>query len=88
MASSAVTSKLGQLEATASTQQRTEEYDGVLQSIISEPANQAENLVAYAQSITSDNIGVINSRPLLSSFVERFRDIADNDVKIEAGYVY
>ncbi|KAF2161802.1 hypothetical protein M409DRAFT_69600 [Zasmidium cellare ATCC 36951] len=85
MASSAVTSKLGQLEATASTQQRTEEYAGVLQSIISEPSNQAENLVAFVQSITSDSVGVINSRPLLSLFVERFRDLADNDVKIEAG---
>lgn len=85
MASGSITSKLSQLEG-SSAQNRSEEYENILSSICASNDNLAENLVAYVQSITSDNIGVINSRPLLSSFVQRFRSLSNNDVKIEAGY--
>lgn len=86
MASSNVISKLKQLES-SSAQSRTEEYENILSSICASNDDLAENLVAYVHSITSDNIGVINSRPLLSSFVQKFRGISNNDVKLEAGYI-
>ena len=85
MASSSITSKLAQLES-SSAQNRTEEYENILSSICASNDNLAENLVAYVQSITSDSIGVINSRPLLSTFVHKFSGIGNKDVKIEVGY--
>jgi COP9 signalosome complex subunit 4 len=80
-----VTSQLQQLQ-NASATQRPEGYNNLLDSIIAKNEDLGSNLVAYVQSITSDNIGVISSRPLLTSFVTRFRTISDNDTKIEAGY--
>lgn len=85
MASSELSAKLSQLEAGTANQQRADEYSSVLESIIANGSNTENNLVAYVQSITSDNIGVIHSRPLLAAFVERFRDLEDNDLKINAG---
>ncbi|CAK4032571.1 COP9 signalosome complex subunit 4 [Lecanosticta acicola] len=84
MASSSVASRLSELEG-APTQQRAAEYNSVLQGIIAEAENSENNLIAYVQSTTSDSIGVINSRPLLSAFIEQYRQIPDNDVKISAG---
>jgi COP9 signalosome complex subunit 4 len=68
--------------------QRSDGYNNLLDSIIAKNDGLGPNLVAYVQSITSDNIGVISSRPLLTSFVTRFCTISDNDVKIEAGYAH
>lgn len=84
MASSNVASKLSALEG-APAQQRTEEYNKVLQGITSETENIENNLIAYFQAIIADNIGVINSRPLLSAFIEQYRQIPDNDVKTTVG---
>ena len=85
MASSEVTSQLGQAE-TASPSQRSDAYASILSKIINQGGtNLAANIVAYVQSILSDNIGVIHSRPLLSAFVEQYRNLANNEAKIEAG---
>ena len=86
-ASGDVVSKLQQLENSPPTAQRAEAYNSTLSEIINSfsGSDLAANLVAYVRSILSDNIGVIASRPLLSAFVEQYRNLQDNDVKIEAG---
>lgn len=86
-ASGDVASKLQQLENTPANPQRAEAYNSTLNDIINSFSGSelAENLVAYVRSILSDNVGVIASRPLLSAFVERFRNLKDNDVRIESG---
>jgi COP9 signalosome complex subunit 4 len=86
-ASGDVVTKLKQLENSPPTAQRAEAYNDTLSEIIKSfsGSDLAANLVAYVQSILSDNIGVIASRPLLSAFVEQYRNLEDNDVKVEAG---
>lgn len=76
-------SQLAQLEA-VSGPERTQGYDDLLKKILAS-GDVADNLVAYAQSITSDAVGVISSRPLLSAFVAQFRAYDGNDVKLDAG---
>ena len=87
MASSEVTAQLSSLESTSNPQQRSEGYTQALETIISSFTSNdlSANLIAYVQSILSDSIGVIHSRPLLSNFVTKFKGLADNDVKISAG---
>lgn len=75
--------QLSKLEG-ASGAERTQGYTDLLKQIVN-GSNVADDLVTYVQSITSDNVGVINSRPLLSTFVEQFRALPDNNVKLEAG---
>lgn len=85
MASTEVTSQLGQLENAANSQQRSEGYNKLLNSIVANNDNLSANLIAYVRSIISDSIGVIHSRPLLSAFVEQFKKLSDNDAQIEVG---
>ncbi|KAK5174427.1 uncharacterized protein LTR77_001507 [Saxophila tyrrhenica] len=87
MASPDVTTQLAQLEASSNPPQRSEGYSQMLDNILSTFTSNdlSANLTAYVQSILSDSIGVIHSRPLLSSFVEKYKSISDNEVKIEAG---
>lgn len=83
-----VVSQLQQLEtASANPSQRSEAYNGILGQITSSFTGDdlAANLVAYVSSILSDNVGVIHSRPLLSNFVDVFRKLEDNNVKLTAG---
>ncbi|KAK4957063.1 hypothetical protein LTR10_005021 [Elasticomyces elasticus] len=84
MASPEITQQLSQAESNSS--QRSDNYSAILQKIITGGgSNLAANIVAYVQSILSDNIGVIHSRPLLSAFVEQYRNLSNNEAKIEAG---
>ncbi|KAK4892502.1 hypothetical protein LTR27_008966 [Elasticomyces elasticus] len=84
MASTEITQQLSQAESNSS--QRSDNYSAILQKIITGGgSNLAANIVAYVQSILSDNIGVIHSRPLLSAFVEQYRNLSNNEAKIEAG---
>lgn len=87
MAAPQVQSKLSQLEASSNPQQRQEAYTSALRNIITtfSSSDLSANLIAYVQSILSDSIGVIHSRPLLSDFIEQYRSLSNNDVKIEAG---
>lgn len=67
-------------------QQRAEAFNGILQSIGRTSGEElSAYLVAYVTSILSENIGVIHSRSLLATFVEQYKQIQDNDIKIEAG---
>lgn len=68
----------------ASGNERVQGYATILQQIVTSADNMVPNLVAYIQSITSDHVGVINSRPLLSAFVEQFRTLS-TEVKLEVG---
>ena len=87
MASPEVTSQLSKLETTSNPQQRSDGYNAALQNVLTSFSGNdlSANLIAYVQSILSDSIGVIHSRPLLSAFVEQYKNVTDNDVKIEAG---
>ncbi len=87
MASPEITSQLSQLETTTNTQQRAEKYTASLRKILESFSNDdlSANIIAYVQSILSDSIGVIYCRPLLSDFIEVYRDLSDNNVKIETG---
>jgi COP9 signalosome complex subunit 4 len=78
-----ISSQLSKLEG-ASAAERSQGYNALLQQIVSGDCV-GDDLVAYVQSITSDSVGVINSRPLLSAFVEQFRALQNNEVKLEAG---
>lgn len=93
MASPQVTSQLQVLESAHNDNHAFLGYNNLLAGIISKDATIVgnddnrlpANLAAYVQSIISDHIGVIHSRPLLSAFVEQFRTITDDDAKLEAG---
>jgi COP9 signalosome complex subunit 4 len=76
-------SELATLEASGG--DRAAEYNNVLQRIMATTDNLEDNMVRYVQSITSDSTGVIQSRPLLSAFIEQFRALPNNDAKTEAG---
>ncbi|OQO06270.1 hypothetical protein B0A48_08858 [Cryoendolithus antarcticus] len=82
-----VASQLHKLETSSqSPQQRAEAYTNILHSIITSFTDDdlSASLVAYVDSILSDSIGVIHSRPLLSTFLERFATLS-NETKIAAG---
>jgi COP9 signalosome complex subunit 4 len=79
-----ISADLSALES-ATGHQRSAGYNDLLKRIVSSDQDLENNLVRYVQSITSDNVGVIVSRPLLSAFVEQFRALTDNSLKIEAG---
>ncbi|KAF1346989.1 COP9 signalosome-like protein complex subunit 4 [Delphinella strobiligena] len=49
------------------------------------PDTLAPNLIAYVESILGDNVGIVASRPLLGSFVDKFGTIKNPDIKIEVG---
>ncbi|KAK0834025.1 hypothetical protein LTR73_001788 [Friedmanniomyces endolithicus] len=84
MASSNITGELSQAQS-ASPSQRSATYSSILSKVINEGGSTlAANIVAYVQSILSDNIGVIHSRPLLSAFVEQYRNLSNNEAKIKA----
>ncbi|KAK6424133.1 hypothetical protein LTR95_016421 [Oleoguttula sp. CCFEE 5521] len=83
-----VASQLHKLETSSqSPQQRADAYKTTLDTIIissSTDGDLSPNLIAYVNSILSDSIGVIHSRPLLSTFLERFATLS-NDTKVAAG---
>jgi COP9 signalosome complex subunit 4 len=87
MASPEVITQLSTLESSANPQQRSEGYTRALDTILSNFSGNdlSANLTAYVESILSDSIGVIHSRPLLSAFVDKYKTIEDNEVKITAG---
>ncbi|KAL1297591.1 hypothetical protein AAFC00_006153 [Neodothiora populina] len=81
-----VTDRLLALED-APASKRQAGYEELLDKIISTspPEQLAADLIAYAESILGDNVGIVASRPLLASFVDRFRTVSDSEVKIEVG---
>ncbi|KAK7531044.1 hypothetical protein IWX49DRAFT_562973 [Phyllosticta citricarpa] len=86
LASAEVTEALKELES-PSASSKTSGYNELLNRIIdtSTPDTLAPNLIAYLESVLGDTLNQISSKPLLISFVEKFRDIQDPDVKIEVG---
>lgn len=87
MASPEVVAQLSALESNYNAPQRAEAYTNAIQQILasSSPDQVPENLTAYAQSILSENIGVINSRPLLTDFINRIRKLESTATQIEIG---
>lgn len=86
LASSQVNERLLELED-APVSKRTQGYSELLNHITSTstPDTLATNLIAYVESVLGDSVGIVASRPLLASFVEKLRQIQDPDVRIEVG---
>lgn len=84
MASADVTAKLQQIESSSD---KPSAYNELLNRIIKTSTLDTlpANLIAYVQSILSDSISIVVSRPLLANFVQRFGQIEDPDVKVEVG---
>lgn len=86
LASAEVTAALQELESSAAAS-KAAGYNELLAKIIETSASDtlAPNLIAYVESLLGDTLGIVASRPLLASFVLRFRDLKDADVKVEVG---
>lgn len=84
MTSSQVNSALQEIQA-ASVGDKPSRYSVLLQQITASSSNLAADLNAYSRTLLDDNLGVVVLRPLVSNFVEQFRNIKDPEVKIEVG---
>ncbi|KAK7191883.1 hypothetical protein DPSP01_011359 [Paraphaeosphaeria sporulosa] len=84
MASSQVDSALQEIQA-APVGDKPSRYSALLQQITASSSNLAADLNAYSRTLLDDNLGVVVLRPLVSHFVEQFRNIKDPEVKIEVG---
>jgi COP9 signalosome complex subunit 4 len=86
MASDEVSSRLLEIEDASATK-KTAAYNDLLSKILSAspPDTLAANLIAYVESLLGDSLGIVASRPLLSSFVSQFRGVQDPEVKVEVG---
>ncbi|KAF2442031.1 COP9 signalosome-like protein complex subunit 4 [Karstenula rhodostoma CBS 690.94] len=84
MASPQVNSALQEIQA-ASVGDKPSQYSTLLQQITASSNNLASDLNAYSRTLLDDNLGVVVLRPLVSNFVEQFRNIKDPEVKIEVG---
>jgi COP9 signalosome complex subunit 4 len=84
MASDEVSAALLSIED-SSASKKAPAYNNLLTKILSTPKNLAANLIAYVESLLGDSLGIVASRPLLSSFVAQFRTVQNAEVKIEVG---
>lgn len=86
LGSADVTERLLSLED-APVSKKASGYEELLDNIITSslPDTLAPNLIAYVESILGDNVGIVASRPLLGSFVDKFGTIQNPDIKIEVG---
>jgi COP9 signalosome complex subunit 4 len=90
MASPEIRSQLNSLELSSVSQaDKATAFTSLLHSIIStSPPNQlAQNLTAFIDTVLSDNVGVVVSRPVLSECVAAIRNIEPVEIK-KAVYVY
>jgi COP9 signalosome complex subunit 4 len=88
MASSEVTAAIQSLEASSSSSaNRSSEYSQLLDKILASPDSPsvAADLIAYVQSVLSDSLGIVASRPILSAFVQRFKEIQNAELQVEVG---
>ena len=81
-----VTDRLLALEDAPASKKATG-YNQLLDTIIasSTPDKLPVDLIAYVESILGDNVGIVASRPLLATFVDKFAAVSDPDVKIQVG---
>jgi len=84
MASPQVSSALQEVQA-ASVTDKPSLYSNLLHQITTSSQNLAADLNAYTRTLLDDNLGVVVLRPLVSNFVEQFRNLKDPEVKIEVG---
>lgn len=86
LASAQVTDALLALED-APAAKKSAGYNELLDKVLSSstPDELPANLVAYVQSILGDSVGIVASRPLLASFVDKLQSLSDADVKIQVG---
>ncbi|MCJ1297685.1 COP9 signalosome complex subunit 4 [Hypocenomyce scalaris] len=88
MASSDITSALANLESPSTPQQnKPSGYSKLLHQILASPTPQrlSSNLAAFIDSLLGEGLGIVAARPLLGSFVEALKTIANAETKIQAG---
>ncbi len=86
LASMEVKAALETLEA-SSAPNKTASYNELLERILNRSKREelASNLTAYVESLLGESLGIVASRPLLASFVERLRSVDDPNIQIEVG---
>ncbi|KAF9735731.1 PCI domain-containing protein [Paraphaeosphaeria minitans] len=84
MTSPQVNAALQEIQA-ASVGDKPSRYSTLLQQITASSSNLAVDLNAYSRTLLDDNLSVVVLRPLVSHFVEQFRNVKDPEVKIEVG---
>ncbi|KAJ4345908.1 uncharacterized protein N0V89_012044 [Didymosphaeria variabile] len=84
MASAEVNSALQEIQA-APVSDKPTQYHTLLQQITASSKNLADDLNAYSRTLLDDNLGVVILRPLVSNFVEQFRNLKTPEIKIEVG---
>lgn len=84
MASPSISSTLSSA-ANASQSEKTRVYHDVLQQLTSSPSEQtADSLIAYVNAVISSSIGIINSRPLISSVIQLLNGCS-SQVQVQVG---
>ena len=86
MASPELISALNNLQSSSSTDRPTR-YRQLLSQITSSPKPETipSNLTAFIDSILSESLGIVSSRPLLASAVEAISTLPTTSAKIEVG---
>ncbi len=88
MASAEVNTAISDLESASTPQpNKPAGYNELLNKILTSytPSQLSPNLMAFLDSILGDTLGIVASRPLLASFVERLKSVPKADVKIQVG---
>ena len=87
MASAQASAELARLEGSTSTSDKSAGYSELLRTIYKHHASghAAADLNAFLESILGESLGIVASRPLLSSFVESLRSLPEQALKIEVG---
>ena len=86
MATAAVQKVLQQLESNPSAN-KTGAYNDLLTKIIVDSSSDtiAANLTAYINSILGDSVGIVASRSLLATFIDKLQKVKDPEIQIEVG---
>lgn len=87
MASQDVASALSQIESPSTPQQsKPQLYNDLLSKIVTSSTGDqlSQDLIYFLDSILSDNVSVVVSRPLLDTFITKLRDLP-NETKIKVG---
>ena len=84
MASAEILSALASA-ANGSPAEKTKHYNEILKRLTSSPESQtADNLTAYIDAVLGSSIGIINSRPLITSVIQLLHS-APADAKVKVG---
>ncbi|KAJ5085278.1 hypothetical protein N7532_010049 [Penicillium argentinense] len=86
MASQKVAKALSAIEQTAHQPTKLQQYNDLLNEIVSSPTSDelAQDIVYYLDSILSEDVSIVATRPLLDSFINVLKNF-NSEVKIKVG---